>query len=371
MQNKIESSDLLEDENFLRYLDTIFKFVREYKKLKSELDFNIFSLVTERYHLENLHSDIIYKLLDPDGGHNEKNKFLNYFLEGLLKMKPHFFEKEDFKNARVEREKDRIDITIKDDVKKYAIIIENKINGAIDQDRQIEGYIKALEGTYTIKAIVYINLYNNKKPDTYKWEPKYIQILEEKLILLPAYNSTNFNLVRLWIEKCAEDSCTSSNNSQIFHQYKNLIIKIADSMGNIKANEKMYEKFTEDGSNLLKKSTDLYFSMQTFRNYLALKIHEKYEDFEHKDWCVTIPNLKLGGTRIVCDVNVNLTEKGVFLYKFRIYPFEFEIEKMLKIKELDNNFELKDRELSIYFNFPEHEQKLYDFLGQILEIIKN
>lgn len=76
----------------------------------------------------------------------------------------------------VEREEKRIDILIKIDNPKYkkAIIIENKINDACDQDNQLARYYEMLtnEG-YTVLKIPYITLYGGKIPDYSKWEEQY------------------------------------------------------------------------------------------------------------------------------------------------------------------------------------------------------
>jgi hypothetical protein len=192
MQNQSINIDFLNDLEFQDYLSLISEKVKQSDLLKSELDFNIFSLVTEKYHLENLHSDIIYKLLDPKGEHKENDRFLNIFLNGLLEKKPGLFSINDFEKSEVQREKNRIDITIIDKKRKYAIIIENKINGAIDQDRQILNYINKLKTEdIKTKAVVYLTLQGESEPDNTGWEKEYEKEVKDKLIKLPAFQYKN------------------------------------------------------------------------------------------------------------------------------------------------------------------------------------
>ena len=57
---------------------------------------------------EHLHSKVLHFLLDPEEGHNQKNKFLQKFME-FLEIDPRNYE-----NPRVTREKYNIDVLIED-----------------------------------------------------------------------------------------------------------------------------------------------------------------------------------------------------------------------------------------------------------------
>lgn len=91
-------------------------------------------------HYENTHSAIIAELLNPEGTHGLKHKFLECFLEtvNVHNLLPHF----DCENCKVKTEADtnngRIDILITDN-NRNAIIIENKIY-ANDQWEQLRRY---------------------------------------------------------------------------------------------------------------------------------------------------------------------------------------------------------------------------------------
>lgn len=373
MQNENGGKSILTDDIFLAFLKNISQRVRISDELKSQIDFNIFSLVTEKYHLENLHSDIIYKLLDPEGGHKQGNTFLDIFIDGILEIKPGLFEKVDFKNGNVKREENRIDISIIDEFSKSAIIIENKINGAIDQDRQIQKYIELLQENYDIKAIVYLTLNNYKSPDTTNWNHNCIELLNRKLIRLPANNSAEDNLVKLWIEKCSIIS--TPNNREIFNQYKQLLFKISYNMGSIITGEEMYNAFKDENRDILKKSFDLYTSFLEFPGYLARKIHIKQKVFSPGNNSANLNNFKWNESMFICNILIEIVNKS-YLYKFRIYDNNFGINGTKKVRELledlviELKLEEKDKEIIRCFTFPEEESDLYTFLDKILDRLR-
>lgn len=158
--------------------DRIFDFFKEYdgyynesKKLKkqynlSDSGFNIFSSISEVYHYENLHSDIVKLILDPETEGIGNSENIKLFVKLLNKIKPEL-NIEMGEEIVVKREGYHIDILVHDG--KNAIIIENKINNATDQNNQIGRYYeKAIKTGYDVKAIVYLTLTPDKKLDEKK-----------------------------------------------------------------------------------------------------------------------------------------------------------------------------------------------------------
>lgn len=84
---------------------------------------------------ETAHSRILYKLLCAHG--KEKHQFLKMFLETV-----ELSNILDINNVGVKVEHKHIDVLIYDGTR--YIIIENKVNHACDQDRQLESYIDSL-----------------------------------------------------------------------------------------------------------------------------------------------------------------------------------------------------------------------------------
>jgi hypothetical protein len=118
------------------FLDIIENFHNKYIDLKGKLpySFNLLDMVKVD---ENGHSRVLRKLLAFKEGNDFP--FLKSFLESIG------FENliSKISNPKIYAEKDRIDVSIRDD--EYAIIIENKIHNAIDQPTQIENYLKKLD----------------------------------------------------------------------------------------------------------------------------------------------------------------------------------------------------------------------------------
>jgi hypothetical protein len=163
------------------------------KLRKQELAFNLFTLSTYGSQLENFHSDILQGLLNPKAFHGENDLFLSLFISFLNNIKPQLNIK-DFQtaNAIVEREAGRIDISIKDNTSKKAIIIENKINDAVDQVRQIDNYYeKLLKAEYEVVAIVYLTL------DGVKNVPPTENQVEHLILNIPAFSEEENDLIGL------------------------------------------------------------------------------------------------------------------------------------------------------------------------------
>lgn len=98
------------------------------------------NIITELHANENAHSRILRMLLQYDNGKKEY-PILRKFLEipNLKKV----FGNTDFKSPIFRNEQERIDVLI-EEPRSFAIIIENKIKGAPDQERQLERYIKSV-----------------------------------------------------------------------------------------------------------------------------------------------------------------------------------------------------------------------------------
>ncbi len=113
-------------------LDAKSVFQKVYEDEKRKLPYSI-NLLDEIRADENAHSRILTKILQYV--QNEKNVFLEKFLEYLKSPFADLIPVD----PEITAEKDRVDILIRDE--NFTIIIENKIQGASDQAKQIERYI--------------------------------------------------------------------------------------------------------------------------------------------------------------------------------------------------------------------------------------
>ncbi len=115
---------------------------------------------------ENAHTEILSEILRYKRGNFYP--FLQSFLEMVL-------QSQEFENVRVSKpcidvQSDYIDALIWEE-DKYAIIIENKINWAKDQWRQLENYLKTVQNDYRVPStkigLVYLTADGRKKVEDY------------------------------------------------------------------------------------------------------------------------------------------------------------------------------------------------------------
>lgn len=219
-------------------IDRRIKDVQNEKQLNS---FNLFTVSSYNTYLENFHSDIIAILLNPDERHKQKNLYLSIFLDYLISQKVDL-KKDDYILCEITREKGRIDIWIKDNTSKKAIIVENKINNAGDQENQLENYFNYVKiAGFEIDAIVYLTLKGEKNaPKTNNSE------LNRKIINISAFTNSKNDLVTGWLAKCYEKSNDEDNRSFIF-QYIKLIKHLSNAGMSKDIKDDFYSVINKEG----------------------------------------------------------------------------------------------------------------------------
>ena len=136
--------------------ENIDKEIERIEREKKNNGFNLFTISSYNSYLENFHSDVIALLLSQKERHLQKEKFFKLFLSFLQEKYGATIDENNYQNYEVLREKGRIDIWIKDEISKKCIIIENKINDAVDMPNQIERYYDyASKRGYLVDSIVY------------------------------------------------------------------------------------------------------------------------------------------------------------------------------------------------------------------------
>lgn len=148
-------------------LKELLKFSEEFREKKkveeNKLPYHV-NIIDELHINENGHSRILTKLLQYK---NEKNEY--EILQSLLDYtkQKNFWEIE-ITNPTITQEKKRIDLWVRDD--NYAIIFENKVYNAEDQEAQICRYIETTKKEYEEEQIfvVYISR-DGKEPDSQSW----------------------------------------------------------------------------------------------------------------------------------------------------------------------------------------------------------
>ena len=151
-------------------LNFIDKFSRQYEAEKLRMPYHI-NLIDELHINENGHSRILFRLLsfvNEKGEYEIFQSLLNYIIWRNGKDDCGF-SNITIKNPRITQEEERIDLWVRDTG--YAIIFENKIYNAADQDAQLFRYIeKTNKQSYKKQDIYIIYLSSDgKEPDHQTW----------------------------------------------------------------------------------------------------------------------------------------------------------------------------------------------------------
>ncbi len=199
----------------------------------TSIGFNAFALVSDTYYRENFHSDVIKAILDPHSGHGEGALYLKKFIEFLEGEASSLGNKDQARalhklsiddSVEVVREDGRVDIKIKG--ADWTIIVENKINGASDMDRQIPRYVEKCRKKHeNVVAVVYITAALPGFPsDNGSWIKGDKEMVEALLIPAIGFSETRSskNLVEDWIGPCAL-ATRAFNAKSILEQYAELL----------------------------------------------------------------------------------------------------------------------------------------------------
>lgn len=157
---------------------------------------------------ETAHSRILYKLLCAHG--KEKHQFLKMFLESVgLKL--------DIDKAEIKVEYKHIDVLIYDGTR--YVIIENKVNHACDQDRQIETYIRSLHGK-DVYVLYLVRSDNDKDPS----EDSLSTERRQELVKDGKYKKISYQTHILnWLRECKDTDFDHELLKSALVQYCNYI----------------------------------------------------------------------------------------------------------------------------------------------------
>ena len=237
-------------------------------RMRDMYEFNIFSISTYGKQLENFHSDIIAELIDPNGKHNEKNVFFNNFIE-FLNSNGANIEIEKFDDVVIKREKGRIDIAILNNSNEI-IIIENKINGAVDADEQLEKYYQwSINNGFKVICVVYLTLSGEKNAPP-------ILNSNIKPLNITAFSNSSKDLVNGWIIPTI-GKCRNFDSASFLKQYSKLLISLSYN----KMNSELYEKFYKlsDDMAIVKEINDLKQIVDELPKIRMDKLVNKITDF--------------------------------------------------------------------------------------------
>ena len=215
------------------------------KKREVDLGFNLFAIVSDLYYRETFHSDILGALLDPKSQHKEGDKYLRLFLT-FLRNRGAALSLSNYRNVCVVREEGRIDLLIRDEDSKKALIVENKINDAVDMYRQIPRYLDHVKNAgYVCEAIIYLRLNRDQQPNKKDWTNEETAEIDKKLTCIIAYDDTDNDLLNGWILECYNSS-KNADAKHIFSQYGALIKKLGGNIMNKPIMNQFYSMMLKD-----------------------------------------------------------------------------------------------------------------------------
>lgn len=169
-----------------------------YEEQEATLPFHI-NVIDELHANENAHTRILTHLLKykEDGRH--------VILASFLKLLPTFnVESFDIEKSKVYFNRDNIDGLIEKDGE-YAVIIENKIHWAVDQDKQIERYVNT-EIERGIPSdniwVIYLTRDGQKKVEGYSLTKKTKEILGDRFLEMDYYHN-----ILPWLKETVLPNC--------------------------------------------------------------------------------------------------------------------------------------------------------------------
>ena len=354
------TSKFIDEDMLKRYREYIDK-----NNFEENYPFNIFELISDIYYRENFHSDIIAQLL-------RNEIILKNFLDFIG------VDKSKYENCEVEREESKIDILIK--TEKNCIIVENKLNWAVDMPEQLFRYYNECKNNKKLEVdkIVYLSPNSWKQPE----EQSIKEIPKELIKTIIGYDGENNDFYTMVLQKSLEEM-----NNKEPKEWRLLLehyLKILRKTGVTKMDtltKKFYEKIKEEPQEYekIKLIVNMYNNLTTTRaNSLISKfINGKiwgnppfvYFDFYIKD--------KRKNYAINIFVN-KYDYSNLYLYSRENDREKFEkdnkdIEAWLKKHNLFEGFEKDEtwyNEWNKNFKFPEEENELYDFTEKLIECLE-
>lgn len=350
--------------------ETVKKWIYEYKSVQNSVfainKFNIFQIVSDLYYRENFHSDVFAKLLTIP-------EVVELLIEYINIIKPNLeLSKSDFIDSESITEESKIDIQLRNVKSGKVIIIENKINNAIDMFRQIPRYLEVIEKSkYKLEAIIYLTLNGIKEPNKGDWSENEKKKIETLFLNIPAYNGTDKDLNTL-LEK-VELRINDFNKIMVIRQYRELIKKISSDAMNGKQEEIFYEmSLKEDNLQKFKMIAETYNKLPKIRaNQILERFKGQCKPFDSvsiwKDFIAYFNRYKVDEKDFAIDIVCRPNEYSVQVFDRN------EIDGNKNVIDLLNKINSKDwkdtedkRRVYYTFNFPEQENEMYEFVGKLI-----
>ncbi len=202
-------------QDLISHLGEMAKHAEEMRQVTGE-NFNLFQILGVGHYEVSTHSALLANLLDPQGSHGQRERFLECFVK-TLNLSDSFNSRS--ASVRVETSigprtvstGGRLDILITDD-RGMQIAIENKIH-ACEQENWVRRYLNGLRKD---AHLIYLTLDCSS--------PKEIDKGDEKSVLCISYSST----ILTWLEACRKQVATVPVVRESLTQYIYLIQHITN-----------------------------------------------------------------------------------------------------------------------------------------------
>lgn len=283
----------------------------------------------------------------------------------------------DFLNSTAEREKSNIDIRIRDKTSMKSIIIENKINNAVDQPNQIPRYFEnEINENFEVVSVVYLTLTEGKKPNKKLWETDYKTDIDKVLIYLSASTNEKVNLLSDWIDRCVVVSNQLDVISTL-RQYKAIIQHLREKEMNQELLQKFYTQIMKDTNYSTALSIRSMLSeLNKFRalrlkkqfQHQATGIFKKINDFEWgKEFRAKFESPTFDNIDFWIDIVCVENETKVYFHESTTFDESVDKIKILleRLGEVENFKQALNCSYLRVFRFPEEEENLIFFLGDV------
>jgi hypothetical protein len=284
-------------EKYKILLDSIEKETKELEEIQKKYGFrerstfNFFEPLKKYWH-EIFHEIILSQILNPRTKEIGNIAYLDVFTDLLHSIKEDYNQNIRFdKDVAVETEIGNndygyIDILISD--KRRAIIIESKINGAVDQENQLARYYQYVTGVLKkeVLAVVYLRPFGdeNKMPPFEYYSDEYneeVERIKKLLIPVPVAAANRLDLCHGFLDICY--GIARNDMAKIYiKQYSDLLKTLGGNKMTLNIEKKLFKKLFENADSA-RKTADIGEVWEKRWLILASLIHdalEEEQDFE-------------------------------------------------------------------------------------------
>ena len=320
-----------------------FRVQREKTELYDSNRFNPFQFLrTDEMGL----SKILVFLLDPKEAHGQGDLFLNSFLKFINKHQFLAYEKVNIYLEKPTNRNRRHDIFIEgvlDNKRVWAISIENKLQGAVDQKGQMNDYAEDLKN-YTSESyfLIYLPVFSDNPSKESISEEHWLELITNKKAMI-----LSASMIMQWLDNTV---IIAPAVKQFCNDFKKFLSE--DIMGNTQNSNELIECLVNNDKAL----------------FSALTVLETKKSLYEKLMNMLIEQLKIRCSRYVKLINYGfeLNENGIFNnkeYELYLGDEEFGVSICFARKEA----------CAPYYGIYAHNEKLFDGITKIFHdfIIEN